>query len=73
LPAVALLRPGGDAQWRSRASATPTAPGGGALQSGKRPEECVLETRKPGPIYLVMAMFGFLFIAFGLFWDAMAG
>lgn len=37
------------------------------------PEECVLETKKPGPIYLVMALFGFLFIAFGLFWDSIAG
>jgi len=32
------------------------------------PEECVLETAKPGPIYLIMALFGFLFIGFGLFW-----
>ena len=39
----------------------------------EKPEECVLETRKPGPLYLVMAVFGFLFIAFGLFWNAMAG
>jgi hypothetical protein len=39
----------------------------------EKPEECVLETRKPGPIYLVMALFGFLFVAFGLFWDSMAG
>lgn len=34
------------------------------------PEECVLETRKPGPIYLVMAVFGLLFVGFGLFWDS---
>ena len=39
----------------------------------ERPEECVLETRRPGPIYLAMALFGLLFIAFGLFWDSMAG
>ncbi|HYG46338.1 MAG TPA: DUF3592 domain-containing protein [Allosphingosinicella sp.] len=39
----------------------------------ERPEECVLETRKPGPIYLVMALFGFLFIGFGLFWRSFAG
>jgi hypothetical protein len=37
-----------------------------------RPEECVLETRKPGPIYLVMAAFGLLFVGFGLFWDKLA-
>ena len=34
----------------------------------ENPEECVLETTKPGPIYLIMAPFGFLFIGFGLFW-----
>ncbi|TFI57009.1 DUF3592 domain-containing protein [Sphingomonas parva] len=38
----------------------------------ERPDECVLETRKPGPIYLVMAVFGLLFVAMGLFWDQMA-
>jgi hypothetical protein len=37
------------------------------------PEECVLETSKPGPIYLVMALFGFLFVGFGLFWMANLG
>lgn len=36
-----------------------------------KPEECVLETSKPGPIYLVMAVFGLLFVAFGLFWDSL--
>jgi hypothetical protein len=39
----------------------------------EKPEECVLETRKPGPLYLVMALFGFLFIGFGLFWLSNAG
>jgi hypothetical protein len=38
----------------------------------EKPEECVLETRKPGPIYLVMAVFGLLFVGFGLFWDSLA-
>jgi hypothetical protein len=28
----------------------------------------VLETSKPGPLYLVMALFGLLFIGFALFW-----
>jgi uncharacterized protein DUF3592 len=37
-----------------------------------KPDECVLETRKPGPVYLVMALFGFLFIGFGLFWGSIA-
>jgi hypothetical protein len=36
------------------------------------PQECVLETKKPGPVYLVMAAFGLLFVAFGLFWNAIA-
>jgi hypothetical protein len=34
----------------------------------QNPEECVLETAKPGPIYLIMALFGLLFVGFGLFW-----
>ena len=38
-----------------------------------KPDECVLETTRPGPLYLVMALFGFLFIAFGLLWGSMAG
>lgn len=37
----------------------------------ERPEECVLETRKPGPIYLVMAAFGLIFIGMGVFWESM--
>ena len=36
------------------------------------PEECVLETKKPGPLYLVMAVFGLLFVGFGLFWNSLA-
>lgn len=39
----------------------------------EKPEESVLETRKPGPIYLIMALFGLLFIGFGLFWGSIAG
>ncbi|HYD25422.1 MAG TPA: DUF3592 domain-containing protein [Croceibacterium sp.] len=39
----------------------------------ERPEESVLETRKPGPVYLVMAVFGLIFVGFGLAWGAMAG
>jgi hypothetical protein len=38
----------------------------------ENPEECVLETTKPGPIYLVMAVFGLLFVGFGLFWNSLA-
>jgi hypothetical protein len=36
-----------------------------------KPQECVLETKKPGPIYLVMSLFGLLFVGFGLFWQSM--
>ncbi|HEY0112723.1 MAG TPA: DUF3592 domain-containing protein [Allosphingosinicella sp.] len=38
----------------------------------ERPEECVLETRRPGPIYLIMAVFGLLFVGMGLFWGSMS-
>ena len=38
----------------------------------EKPEECVLETRKPSPIYLILAVFGLPFIAFGLFFDRIA-
>ena len=31
------------------------------------PEECVLETRKPGPTYLIMSAVGLVFIAIALF------
>lgn len=34
------------------------------------PEESVLETTRPGPIYLIMALFGFLFVGFGAWWLA---
>jgi hypothetical protein len=37
-----------------------------------KPEEAVLESQKPGPLYLVMAAFGLLFVVFGLFWNSMA-
>lgn len=36
----------------------------------EKPEECVLETKKPGPVYLVMAVFGLLFVGIGAFWAA---
>ncbi|MGZ8286168.1 MAG: DUF3592 domain-containing protein [Allosphingosinicella sp.] len=39
----------------------------------RNPEECVLETAKPGPIYLIMALFGFLFIGFAIFWQSSMG
>jgi hypothetical protein len=59
---------------KAEAAMAPYPPGSTASvrYNPERPEECVLETRKPGPIYLVMALFGLLFIGFGLFWDAMS-
>lgn len=50
------------------AGATPTV-----RYNPQNPDECVLETRKPGPIYLIMALFGFLFIGFGLYWQSLMG
>ena len=38
----------------------------------ENPEECVLETRKPSPIYLVMALFGLLFVGFGFMFSGLA-
>jgi hypothetical protein len=48
------------------AGATPTV-----RYNSEKAEECVLETAKPGPIYLIMALFGFLFIGFALYWLSM--
>ena len=39
----------------------------------EKPEEAVLETKKPGPLYLVMALFGIPFIVVGLLWSRIAG
>ncbi|HET9639171.1 MAG TPA: DUF3592 domain-containing protein [Allosphingosinicella sp.] len=50
------------------AGATPTV-----RYNPANPEECVLETHKPGPIYLIMALAGFLFIGFALFWMSSMG
>lgn len=36
----------------------------------ERPEECVLETTRPGPIYLIMALGGLVFVAVGYFFTA---
>jgi hypothetical protein len=38
----------------------------------ERPEECVLETRKPSPVYLIMAVFGLLFVGFGIVFTGLA-
>ncbi len=38
----------------------------------EKPAEAVLESQKPGPLYLAMAAFGLLFVGFGLFWSSMS-
>lgn len=38
-----------------------------ARYNPKDPSDCVLEATKPGPLYLVMSLFGLLFVALGLF------
>jgi hypothetical protein len=47
--------------------------GGSAIvrYNPEKPEECVLETIKPGPLYLFMAAFGLLFVAMGLYWASL--
>jgi hypothetical protein len=58
---------------KAEACLAPYTPGGSVpvRYNPEKPEECVLETKKPGPIYLVMAGFGLLFVAMGLFWTSM--
>lgn len=36
-----------------------------------KPEECVLETKRPGPVYLIMAVAGLIFVGMGLFWESL--
>ena len=45
-------------------------PAGGALSvryNPEKPEECVLESRKPGPLYLIMAAIGIFIFALGAY------
>ena len=37
----------------------------------EKPNEAVLESQKPGPLYLVMALGGLIFIVVGLLWGSM--
>lgn len=37
-----------------------------------KPDEAVLETCKPKPVYLILALFGLFFVAFGLAWAQLA-
>lgn len=34
-------------------------------------EDSVLETTRPSPVTLLMAAFGLVFVAFGLFWNSL--
>ena len=60
---------------KAEACLTPYRAGGSVpvRYNPDRPGECVLETKRPGPIYLIMAVFGLLFDAMGLFWQSIAG
>lgn len=53
---------------KAEAAIAPYAPGTAPLvrYNPQKPEECVLETKKPGPIYLVMAFVGLIFLAIGI-------
>jgi hypothetical protein len=59
---------------KAEAALAPYPVGGSPMvrYNSKSPQECVLETTKPGPIYLIMSLFGLLFIGFGLFWGSMS-
>lgn len=39
----------------------------------EKPEDSVLETSRPSPIYLILAIFGVPFILLGMFWNQIAG
>jgi len=60
---------------KAEALLAPYSPGGltPVRYNPAKPDECVLESRKPGPIYLVMAVFGLLFVGMGLFWIVAGG
>jgi hypothetical protein len=59
---------------KAEAMLAPYSPGGTppVRYNPERPDECVLETTKPGPVYLVMAVFGLVFVGMGLFWNSLA-
>lgn len=60
---------------KAEAAIAPYPPGAtpAVRYNPENPEDCVLETRKPGPLYLIMALFGFAFIGFAIFWLSSAG
>lgn len=74
----ALLPPGANAQWRQlkggfSIASYPAGSSPAVRYNPQSPEECVLETSKPGALYWVMALFGFLSIGFGAFWLSSMG
>jgi hypothetical protein len=54
---------------KAEAMLAPYPVGGTAMvrYNPARPEECVLESRKPGPVYLIMALVGLIFVGIGGF------
>jgi hypothetical protein len=59
---------------KAEAMLSPYRAGGSAQvrYNPQAPEECVLETVAPGPIYAIMAVFGLLFVGMGLFFGSMS-
>lgn len=55
-------------QKKAEAALAPYAVGTAPLvrYNPEKPEECVLETKKPGPVYLIMAAAGLIFVLVGL-------
>jgi hypothetical protein len=60
---------------KAEAALAPYPPGASppVRYNPENPEECVLETARPGPIYLIMALFGLLFVGFGIWWLSRLG
>lgn len=55
-------------QKKAEAALAPYAVGSAPVvrYNPQKPEECVLETKKPGPLYLVMAAVGLVFVVVGI-------
>ena len=55
-------------QKKAEAALAPYAVGSAPLvrYNPDKPEECVLETTKPGPVYLLMAAVGLIFVVVGI-------
>ena len=59
---------------KAEAMLAPYRPGGAAQvrYNPERPEECVLESAAPGPIYAIMAAAGLIFVGIGLYFGSLA-